>query len=218
MINEQELTYSIETSNQEIKYDKTIRLKVKDYKGIYIVHRAITQQLSNNRQRTANTKNRSEVSGGGRKPWKQKGTGRARAGSIRSPLWRGGGVVFGPKSGQHLTKINKKEKQLALRTLLYNKFKQTIVVQDEWQRLDKPSTKLVSKKISEISGITITKTSVKVLIIVTNKSPNLYLSVRNLKNVDAIRADQLNTFSLLKAQKLIITASSLDKITEVYSA
>nr|YP_010952255.1 ribosomal protein L4 [Gloiopeltis furcata]WMP13924.1 ribosomal protein L4 [Gloiopeltis furcata] len=218
MINEQQLTYSIEASNQEIKGNKTIRLKVKNYKGVYIVHRAITQQLSNNRQRTANTKTRSEVSGGGKKPWKQKGTGRARAGSIRSPLWRGGGVVFGPESGQRVTKINKKEKQLALRTLLYNKFKHTIVVQDEWQRFSKPSTKLMSKKISEISGITITKTNVAVLIIVTNKNSNLYLSVRNLKNVDIIRADQLNTFSLLKAQKLIITTSSLDKITEVYSA
>ena len=97
---------------------------------MYCVHRALKNHLTNNRIRNANTKTRSEVRGGGKKPWKQKGTGRARAGSTRSPLWKGGGIIFGPKPKIYQSKINKKEKRLAINTLIYNKSKNTIIVND----------------------------------------------------------------------------------------
>ena len=111
----------------------TLNLRVaKEESAKHIVHRSLRLQMANNRQGTASTKTRSEVRGGGRKPWRQKGTGRARAGSIRSPLWRGGGVIFGPKPKVVTHKLNKKEFQLALRTLLFNK-RESLVVFDNFE-------------------------------------------------------------------------------------
>lgn len=214
MITLEKIEYPVYTEEGKTKISKTITVKISKSTGMYIVHRALIKQLHEKRQGNANTKTRSEVKGGGRKPWKQKGTGRARAGSIRSPLWKGGGVIFGPKAKQYTKKINKKEKQLALRTLIYNKIQQTIIVDNFCKNLDKPKTQLVLKKILNFN---ISKDK-KVLIIVLNKDINLYLSIRNLLNVELIAADQLNIIALLKADQLIITSNALDKIDEVYNA
>nr|YP_009296151.1 ribosomal protein L4 [Schizymenia dubyi]AOM65086.1 ribosomal protein L4 [Schizymenia dubyi] len=203
--------------NSDISDQKTIILKVKDNpkEGMYIIHRALIKQLNEQRLGNAQTKTRSEVRGGGKKPWKQKGTGRARAGSIRSPLWKGGGVIFGPKAKRYNTKINKKEKQLALRTLIYNKFKQTLIVQEFAQFLIEPNTKLFLKEIKDF-GVNINKRE-KLLIITKTKPNSLYLSVRNISNVELIAADQLNILALIKANKLLITVDALDTIQKIYN-
>nr|YP_009294001.1 ribosomal protein L4 [Ahnfeltia plicata]AOM65689.1 ribosomal protein L4 [Ahnfeltia plicata]UAT97188.1 ribosomal protein L4 [Ahnfeltia plicata]UAT97393.1 ribosomal protein L4 [Ahnfeltia plicata] len=211
---EKQLEYPVYTMTGTVDETKKINLKICDINGMYVVHRALIKQLSQKRQGNASCKTRSEVRGGGRKPWKQKGTGRARVGSTRSPLWRGGGVIFGPKPRIYTKKINKKEKQLALRTLFYNKLRNTILVSDFHSKIEKPKTQLIieSLKIFRINSLA------KVLIIVQEKNANLYLSTRNLKNVEIIAASQINILSLLKADKLIITLDALNKIQEVYNA
>nr|YP_010902516.1 ribosomal protein L4 [Hypnea nidifica]WCH54371.1 ribosomal protein L4 [Hypnea nidifica] len=194
---------------------QTLHLKVNEYTGMYIIHRALLQQLNNKRQGTANTKTRSEVRGGGRKPWKQKGTGRARAGSIRSPLWKGGGIIFGPKYKNYNIKINKKEKNLALSNILYNKVKDTLVITEFKCNQNHPNTKLL---LQEINNLGLNSANNKyILIIVNKKEKNLYLSVRNLQNIELISVHQLNIFSLLKAQKLIITSSALNHLNRTYN-
>lgn len=217
MIIEKSLNYRIITNSSSIENFKKVHLKISENKGMYIIHRALIQQLNCKRQKIANTKTRSEVRGGGQKPWKQKGTGKARAGSIRSPLWRGGGVIFGPKSQKYKIKINKKEKKLALRTTIYNKFKNTFIVDIDnfTNNLNKPNTKFIIQKINNL-GININKKS-KILIIIANQNYNLYLSIRNLQNIDLINANQINLFQILKAEKLIITTSALDKINQIYN-
>lgn len=216
MVTKHKLTYSVLKEETNTNSFKEISLRVSENKGMYIIHRALIKQLSNKRQSTANTKTRSEVKGGGKKPWKQKGTGRARAGSIRSPLWKGGGVIFGPKRKHYNKKINKKEKQLALRTLIYNKFKHTLVTEDLAKNIKKPDTKSTLKIIKKL-GIEIEKQT-KILIIVATKNHNFHLSLRNLPNIELITANQLNILALLKANKIIITIDALDKISEVYNA
>nr|YP_010726495.1 ribosomal protein L4 [Hypnea spinella]WDY84970.1 ribosomal protein L4 [Hypnea spinella] len=208
---EHQVTYNIHNTNQH----QTLKLKVNEFTGMYIIHRALLQQLNNKRQGTANTKTRSEVRGGGRKPWKQKGTGRARAGSIRSPLWKGGGTIFGPKYKSYNIKINKKEKNLALSNILYNKAKDILVITDFSYNLNYPSTKLILKEINNL-GLNSNKKN-NILIIVNKKEKNLYLSVRNLQNIELISVHQLNIFSLLKAQQLIITSSALNHLNKNYN-
>lgn len=217
MIIEKKLLYPILLNNSEktdIQY-KNIVLKVNSEKGIYNIHRAFINQLENNRYRNANTKSRSEVRGGGRKPWKQKGSGRARAGSSRSPLWKGGGVIFGPKTKIIKHKINQKEKHLALRTILYNKFDNTFLVDNNFALVDGPKTKTIINKIHNLNiGI---KNSNQILIIITNKNRNFYLSTRNLANIQVINANQLNIIALLKANTLIITLEAMDTINAIYN-
>nr|YP_010485004.1 ribosomal protein L4 [Hypnea cervicornis]UVW80698.1 ribosomal protein L4 [Hypnea cervicornis] len=206
---------------KEIKYklyntqkSEILKLNVSEYKGIYLIHRAVIQQLNNRRQGTANTKTRSEVRGGGKKPWKQKGTGRARAGSNRSPLWKGGGTIFGPKTKNYNIKINKKEKNLALNTILYNKIKDTLVIKEFGHNLNYPNTKLLLEEINQL-GLNNNKQN-KILIIVNKKEKNLFLSIRNLQNIELISIHQLNIIALLKAHKVIITLSALNHINKAY--
>nr|YP_010903709.1 ribosomal protein L4 [Hypnea wynnei]WCH56561.1 ribosomal protein L4 [Hypnea wynnei] len=208
---QKEITYNLHNSNQ----NQTLKLKVNEYTGMYIIHRALLQQLNNKRQGSANTKTRSEVRGGGKKPWKQKGTGRARAGSIRSPLWKGGGTIFGPKYKNYNIKINKKEKNLALNNILYNKVKDTLVITDFLYNLNYPSTKLLLKEINNL-GLNNNKHN-NILIVVNKKDKNLYLSIRNLQNIELISVHQLNIFSLLKAHKVIITLSALNHLNKTYN-
>ncbi len=130
MTNQVEVKYDILSPDGIIKNSKTINLQVSESKKMYSIHRALVKQLHNKRKGNANCKSRSEVQGGGKKPWKQKGTGRARAGSIRSPLWKGGGIIFGPKTKSYIKKLNKKEQQLALRNILYNKKNYTTIVEN----------------------------------------------------------------------------------------
>nr|QVY58357.1 50S ribosomal protein L4 [Kappaphycus striatus] len=194
-------------------YDKDTKLTNNIKKSMYLIHRALTQQLYNKRQGNAHSKTRGEIQGGGRKPWKQKGTGKARAGSIRSPLWKGGGSIFGPQHKKYCIKLNKKEKQLALKYLLNNKLDNTIIVENFLENIEYPNTKLALNHIQDL-GI---KTNIKILIIIRAKNKNLYLSTRNVKNIEIIKADQLNTIALLKAEKLIITPQAIDRINEVYN-
>ncbi|SRR5579883_30545 len=178
----------------------------------HIVHRALTRQLANSRQGTASTKTRAEVSGGGRKPWRQKGTGRARAGSSRSPLWRGGGVTFGPKPRDYSVKLNRKERRLALRTAFHSRLDDLIVVQDFADQLPRPKTKEFAKA---LTGWGVEPRS-KVLLIVAERDETVYLSVRNIDNLRLISASNLNVFDLLAADTIVATASALTKIQEVY--
>ncbi len=177
-----------------------------------IVHRALVRQTTNARQGTACTKTRAEVRGGGRKPWRQKGTGRARAGSIRSPLWRGGGVIFGPKPRDFNVKMNRKERRLALRTAFQGRAEDTIVVEEFGDRLTQPKTKEFVAALQRW-GI---EPGDKVLLILTEISDTVYKSSRNLPTVKIIKADGLNVYDLLNADRIVTTAAGLEKIQEVY--
>ncbi|RMF62667.1 MAG: 50S ribosomal protein L4 [Cyanobacteria bacterium J069] len=184
----------------------------KEDNASHIVHRALVRQMNNARQGTASAKTRSEVSGGGRKPWRQKGTGRARAGSIRSPLWRGGGVIFGPKPRDYSVKMNRKERRLALRTALQSRAADLIVVQDFVEELPRPKTKELAQAIARW-GVGENETA---LLIVSERNEMVYLSARNIGSIKLISADNLNVFDLLAADKIVATASALEKVQEVY--
>lgn len=179
----------------------------------HIVHRALVRQMANQRQGNASTKTRAEVRGGGRKPWRQKGTGRARAGSIRSPLWRGGGVIFGPKPRDYELKMNRKERRLALRTAFASRSQDLIVVEDFTEQLSRPKTKELMGAIARW-GI---EPEVTILLILPEQVENVYLSGRNVAKLKIISANQLNVYDLLNADKIVTTASAIEKIQEVYS-
>lgn len=180
----------------------------------HIVHRALVRQMANARQGTASAKTRAEVRGGGRKPWRQKGTGRARAGSSRSPLWKGGGVIFGPKPRDYSQKMNRKERRLALRTAFQSRTDSLIVVEDFAEQLTRPKTKEFVSALTRW-GV---DAGEKVLLIVSGKDENVYLSARNVPTVKLILADNLNIRDLLAADRVVVTASALERVKENYSA
>lgn len=208
------LQYRIQTLDVTDKQVQEITLTVSEENNMHIVHRGFVKQRTENRQGTAKCKTRSEVRGGGRKPWKQKGTGKARVGSIRSPLWKGGGVIFGPKSKIYKKKLNAKEKQLAIRNLLFNKKLYTKVVPENILNLELPKTKVLKNQLN-ILQIDLKQ---KVLIIVDNKNNNLFLASRNLAHVELLQANQINIVSLLTAKTILITTEGLSTIEEVYNA
>jgi large subunit ribosomal protein L4 len=198
---------------QETGQQVSLELKVaKEENAAHIVHRALVRQMHNARQGNASTKTRSEVRGGGRKPWRQKGTGRARAGSIRSPLWRGGGVIFGPKPRDYEIKMNRKERRLALRTALISREADLIVVEEFGEKLPRPKTKELVSAIARW-GV---EPDAKVLLILHEPTETVCLSARNIANVKTINAMQLNVFDLLNADKIVTTAAAMVKIQEVY--
>jgi len=186
----------------------------KETTAAHIVHRALVRQMTNSRQGTASTKTRAEVRGGGRKPWRQKGTGRARAGSIRSPLWRGGGVIFGPKPRDFNISMNRKERRLALRTAFVSRAEDLIIVEEFSNELQRPKTKDLVAALGRWGATP----EQKILLILSEIAENVLLSARNIENLKLIPADQLNVYDLLHADKIIVTSSTLDKIQEVYSA
>lgn len=186
----------------------------KEATAAHIVHRALVRQQTNARQGNASTKTRSEVRGGGRKPWRQKGTGRARAGSIRSPLWRGGGVIFGPKPRDYELKMNRKERRLALRTAFVGRVEDLIVVEEFSEQLSRPKTKDLVAALARWGAAPEEKT----LLILSEIAQNVDLSARNVENLKVIAANQLNVFDLLHADKIVVTPSAIAKIQEVYSA
>lgn len=191
----------------------TVDLKVANEENAsHIVHRALVRQINNGRQGNASSKTRAEVRGGGRKPWRQKGTGRARAGSIRSPLWRGGGVIFGPKPRDYTTKMNRKERRLALRTAFQGCAENMVVVSDFATELAQPKTK---EFIAALGRWGVDSES-KILLITVDKDDTVHRSVRNIANVKHITATSLNIYDILHAENLIVTASALEKIQEVY--
>ena len=207
---------TLDTNGQVIDNLKhSLSLSVLENSGNYLIHKDLLRQFLAKKQSTSSTKTRSEVSGGGRKPWRQKGTGRARAGSNRSPLWRGGGSIFGPKPKTINKKLNKKERQLALQTLLAGKYSiMTTVINDFENVLKIPSTKNILK-IFKNCNIKLDK---KTLVIVDNKSALMTISMRNIKNLELSSASNLNTLSLLAAEQIILTPSALTKIQEVYGS
>jgi large subunit ribosomal protein L4 len=193
--------------------ETTLELRVaKEENASHIVHRALTRQMNNARQGNASTKTRSEVRGGGRKPWRQKGTGRARAGSIRSPLWRGGGVIFGPKPRDFEVKMNKKERRLALRTAFQSRTEDIIVVEEFAEQFPRPKSKELLSAIARW-GI---EPDTKVLLILPEPQQNVYLSGRNIELVNVILASSLNVYDVLAADKIIVTSTALAKIQEIY--
>ena len=188
-------------------------LKVaKDSSAVDLMHRAVLRQQAHSRQGTASTLTRSEVRGGGRKPYKQKGTGRARQGSIRTPLRPGGGIIFGPKPRKYNLGMNKKERRLALRTALMCRFDDLTVVKDFGSTLKAPKTKEIQDFLSRLE---ISKNA-KVLIILSNPSEVISKSIKNLEKVKLISSDHLNVFDLLNANSLVIGEDALGKIQEVY--
>jgi len=193
--------------------ETSLELKVaKEENASHLIHRAVVRHLANARQGTASTKTRSEVRGGGRKPWRQKGTGRARAGSIRSPLWRGGGVIFGPKPRDYSLRMNKKERRLALRTALGSSSATMVVVENFCEQFPQPRTKELASALTRW-GI---ESQDKVLLILTEIPEPVYLSARNICNVKLIRADSLNVYDVINADKILTTADALARIQEFY--
>merc|ERR1712087_335182 len=186
-------------TGQQLSSEQELKLNVLDESGNYLIYKDFLRHADTKRQRTVSTKTRSEVRGGGRKPWQQKGTGRARAGSNRSPLWKGGGVIFGPKPKSISLKLNKKERQLALQTLLYNKKNNILIIENLETKLQDTKTKNFLK-ICDNCTINLEQ---KVLIIVSKKTIPLKLATQNIQNVELILASNLNTFSLLKAKQII---------------
>jgi large subunit ribosomal protein L4 len=191
----------------------TLDLKVaKETTAVDLMHRAVLRQQAHSRQGTASTLTRSEVRGGGRKPYKQKGTGRARQGSIRTPLRPGGGIIFGPKPRTYNLAMNRKERRLALRTALMSRIEDVKVVKDFGAALEAPKTREVTDALGRL-GIAATS---KVLIVLKTPSEVMRRSVRNLETVKLIAADQLNVFDLLHANTLVLGEDALATIQEVY--
>ncbi len=191
----------------------SIDLKVaKETTAVDLMHRAVLRQQAHSRQGTASTLTRAEVRGGGRKPYKQKGTGRARQGSIRTPLRPGGGIVFGPKPRTYNLAMNRKERRLALRTALMARLDDVIVVKDFGAALEAPKTREVVDALGRL-GVA---ADAKVLIVLTAPSEVVRRSVRNLEKVKLITADQLNVFDLLHANALVLGEEALATIKEVY--
>lgn len=175
-----------------------------------VMHQVVVAQLANKRQGTQSAKTRSEVRGGGIKPWRQKGTGRARQGSIRAPQWIHGGVVFAPKSRSYRMSIPKKMKRLALKSALTSKVQQEELVLLDSLEISEPKTKEV---VEMLNAFEVNKT----LIVVADKNENIYKSARNISNVAVIPVNNLNVYDILKYDKFMVTKDAVAKIEEVYA-
>ena len=182
-------------------------------KAIGLIHRVYLTQLKNGRKYTASTKTKSEVRGGGRKPWKQKGTGNARAGSSRSPLWVGGGVTFGPKPRIVFKKINKKERRLAILSALYLKKKEFLFVDET---LFNTSTITKTKEFLSVLKNLNLNADAKILVVLSTANKQLWLATRNLKNIDLTVASCLNIKQLLNTNHIVLSNSTLELIHSTY--
>ena len=177
----------------------------------HLVHMAVVQQLANKRQGTQTAQTRSEVSGGGRKPWRQKGTGHARQGSIRAPQWKGGGVVFAPVPRDYSFKLNKKEKRAALKSVLTDKVQNgNLVVVDEF-KFEEIKTKNFVAMLNNLNVNT------KALVVVGENDTNAALSARNIPTVKTSRTNTINVYDIINANKLVVTKDVVKTIEEVYA-
>ena len=176
-----------------------------------IVHSAVVNYLANQRQGTQNTKTRAEVSGGGRKPWRQKGTGRARQGSIRAPQWIKGGIALGPKPRSYSYKMNKKEKRLAIKSILSSK-----VAEKELVVLDKLELKEI-KTANMVKVLNNVKAEGKTLILLPANNENVQKSARNIEGVKTLTVDTINAYDLVKYNNLVVTEDTVKKLEEVYA-
>ena len=173
------------------------------------VHQAVVNQLANKRQGTQSAKTRAEVRGGGRKPWRQKGTDRARQGSIRSPQWKGGGVVFAPKPRDYSYKLPRSTRQAALRSVLTSKFEEGKLVVVDNITFDAPKTKDMVSFISNVGAV-------KPLIVTEKVDKNVYISARNLQKTAVTFADLINVYDILKHDTLVVSEAALARIEEVF--
>ena len=176
-----------------------------------IVHSVLVNYLANQRQGTQSTKTRAEVSGGGKKPWRQKGTGRARQGSIRAPQWIKGGIALGPKPRSYKYTVNKKEKRLAIKSVLSSK-----VLEKELTVVDKLEVKEIKTK-TMVKALADMKVEGKTLIVLPEKNKNVLMSSRNIEGVKTIVANNINIFDLLKYTNLILPVDTVKKLEEVYA-
>ena len=176
----------------------------------HLVHMAVVQHLANKRQGTQKAKTRGEVSGGGRKPWKQKGTGHARQGSTRSPQWTGGGMVFAPVPRDYSFKINKKEKRAALKSALTSKVQDSNLIVVDELKFNEIKTK---NFVAVMSNLKVEKG----LVVIEGNDANVVLSARNLPAIDTIQADEINVYDIMKAKKVVLTKNAVAKIEEVYA-
>jgi large subunit ribosomal protein L4 len=176
-----------------------------------VVFDAIIMQRASLRQGTSKVKNRHEVSGGGRKPWRQKGTGRARQGSIRSPQWRGGGIVFGPHPRSYSYKLPKKVRRLALKSVLSEKVNENALVAVDALSFAAPKTADFAKALKSL------KADEKTLVVLESGNDNAALSARNLPNVKVVEAEGINVLDIVNAKKLVVTQAALQKIEEVFA-
>lgn len=176
----------------------------------YAMHMSVVQYLANRRQCTKSTKTRAQIRGGGRKPWRQKGTGRARQGSIRSPQWRGGGVIFAPKPRDLSFKINKKIKRLALKSALSTKVSENKLIVLENLEFAEIKTKQMIQVLTNI------RTN-NALIVIEGNDRNVVLSARNLPSVKTVAANTINVYDILRYDRLVVTKNAVNKIQEVYS-
>ena len=175
----------------------------------HLVHMAVVQQLANNRQGTQKAKTRSEVRGGGRKPWRQKGTGHARQGSIRAPQWKGGGVVFAPTPRDYSFKINKKEKRAALKSVLTSKVQEEKFIVLDDLKLDEIKTKNFAKIMQNLNVE-------KALVVLKDKDLNVIQSAANIPTVKTTLTSTINVYDILKYKTVVITKSAVENIEEVY--
>ena len=176
----------------------------------HLVHMAVVQQLANNRQGTQKAKTRAEVSGGGRKPWRQKGTGHARQGSTRSPQWKGGGVVFAPVPRDYSFKMNRKEKQAALKSVLTSRVQDNkLIVLDEL-KLDEIKTKKFKQVMDNLKVE-------KAMVVIGEQDANVIRSAKNLPTISTAVAENINVYDILKGDTLVITKDAVAKIEEVYA-
>ena len=176
-----------------------------------IVHSVLVNYMANQRQGTSNTKTRAEVSGGGRKPWKQKGTGRARQGSIRAPQWFKGGIALGPKPRDYSYRLNKKERRLAIRSVLSSKVLENNLVVVDAMNFDAIKTK------NMVSALSNLKVEGKTLIVLPEKNENVQKSARNIEGVKTSLVNTINVYDLLKYNKLILTVDAVKNLEEVYA-
>ena len=176
----------------------------------HLMHMAVVLQLANKRQGTQKAKTRSEVSGGGRKPWRQKGTGHARQGSTRSPQWTGGGVVFAPVPRDYSIKMNKKERRLALKSALTSRVQENKLIVLEDLTLDEAKTKAMQTVLNNLNVS-------KALVVLNEENKNVVLSTRNIPDVVTAYTNTINVFDILKYNTLILTKSAVASIEEVYA-
>ena len=176
----------------------------------HLVHMAVLQQLADKRQGTQKAKTRSEVSGGGRKPWRQKGTGHARQGSIRAPQWKGGGVVFAPVPRDYSFKMNKKEKRAALKSALTDKAQSNNLIVVDELKFDEIKTKKFAEVMNNL------KATRKALVVLADNDQNVVLSARNLAEANTTLTNTLNVYDIVNARTLVLTKDAVAKIEEVY--
>ena len=176
----------------------------------HLVHMAVVNQLANNRQGTQSAKTRSEVSGGGRKPWRQKGTGHARQGSTRAPQWTGGGMVFAPVPRDYTIRLNKKEKRAALKSDLTTKVQENKFIVVDEQKFDEIKTKAMKNVLANLKAD-------KALVILNDNDQNVVLSARNIEGVETALTNTINVFDLLKHNTVVVTKAAVETIEEVYA-